>query len=311
MKERKHALIVEIRGRYAAAMSESGTFVRVKNADYEPGQTVLLATTEPALQKRARFTAFASIAAGFLLLLFGGFTGYVTPAGVVSLDVNPSIEYSINFFDRVLDVTAVNDDGGEILENMDERALLYRPVDEAVEATIMQLRESGYLADDTENDVLLSASSYNVNHAEQLAERMSERVKKQGDLTVYSVSVTKEDVSNAHTLQTSAGKFYLIEQLGESIGESEPFDPKDWVGKSVREIIAETKERPDWQHNKNGATDPDSKKTPKIINEDETGTKNGAEPSGGGQSGSTSPGGAGGSAREPGGSNPSGGGNNP
>ena len=171
MKERKQAVIVEVRGRYAAAMTENGAFVRVKNAGYEPGQMVLLAAGEPAVKKRARFTALASMAAGFLLLLFGGFMSFVTPAGVVSLDVNPSIEYSINFFDRVLDMTAVNDDGEKILEGMDKRALLYRPVDEAVDETITQLRESGYLAETSENDVVLSASSYTDHHAEQLAER--------------------------------------------------------------------------------------------------------------------------------------------
>ena len=137
MNEQKSAMIVEIRGAYAAALREDGVFVRVRNTGYEIGQTILLdvAAEEeriPAVQpkrRRSRVTAFAGIAAGFLLLLLGGFKGYTTPTGVVSLDVNPSIEYSINCFDRVLDITAVNDDAEKILEGLDESALRYHPVD--------------------------------------------------------------------------------------------------------------------------------------------------------------------------------------
>ena len=252
MKEQQNAVIVELRGKTAAALTDAGSFVRVQNEDYEIGQTILLPNAALRTRKRARITAFASMAAGFLLLLLGGFTGYVAPVGVVSLDVNPSIEYSINCFDRVLSITAVNDDAGTILSSMDEQALLYRSVDEAVEATIVSLRENGYLAEVTDNDVMISASSYSAQHAAVLAQRLSVRVGLQSDLTVYSVSVSSSEVESAHTLGTSAGKLYLIEKLSESSGDDESFDPADWVEKPVREIIAETKGKP------SGLTDSDN-----------------------------------------------------
>ena len=153
-------------------------------------------------------------------------------------------EYTINCFDIVLDATAVNDDAGLILAAMDERTLRFRPVDDAVEATIAQLRESGYLTQEQENDVVLSTSTYNNRHAERLSERISERVRLQNDLTVYSVTVERNKVQNAHELGTSAGKFYLIERLGEAIGQNSAFDPSDWVATPVREIIAEMKGKP-------------------------------------------------------------------
>ena len=118
-QENISAVIVEIRGRNAAALTSDGAFLRVQNDRYEVGQQVLLAqpaeTAQPA-RKRMRLTAYAGMVAGFLLLILGGFKGYTTPAGVISLDVNPSIEYSINIFDHVLDISAVNDDGELIME---------------------------------------------------------------------------------------------------------------------------------------------------------------------------------------------------
>lgn len=54
-----------------------------------------------------------------LVLGGGGALAYYTPAKYVSLDVNPSIEYQLNIFDRVLTVKGVNDDGSEIVDEID------------------------------------------------------------------------------------------------------------------------------------------------------------------------------------------------
>ncbi|MDD4311832.1 MAG: hypothetical protein PHW41_05050 [Eubacteriales bacterium] len=249
MKELKSAIIVELRGSYAAALREDGVFVRIHNAGYEIGETVSLEQDELPVQnvqlkrRGARLRAYAGVAAGFLLLLFGGWKGYTTPVGVVSLDVNPSIEYSINYFDKVLDITAVNDDAASILAGLDETSLRYRSVDEAVEQTILALRENGYLAETTENDVVISASSYSARHTEQIADRLSQRVGRQTDLTVYSVAVSRGEVQSAHALGASAGKLHIVERLGESWEEDTSFDPQDWLERPVRDIIRETREQ--------------------------------------------------------------------
>lgn len=243
IKEQRNAVVVEIRGRHAAALSESGEFIRVRNERFEIGQTIRLETTQsaaPQVRRRARMTAYAGMAAGFLLLLLGGMKGYTLPVGVVSLDVNPSIEYTINVFDRVLSISAVNDDAEAILADMDTRALYHRPVDDAVDATILALRESGYLSADAGNDVVISVSSYDARHTERIATRLGEHVEQQRDLTVYSVAVSKGEVKNAHALGTSAGKLHIIDQLGESWNDDHAFDPEDWIGRPVKWILRET-----------------------------------------------------------------------
>ena len=251
MKRQSNAYIVELRGRFAAALTEDGRFIRVRNRGYEIGQAVRVEQPkqgEPSrrpAKRRVRVGALASMAAGFLLLLLGGFAGYRTPVGVVSLDVNPSIEYTINCFDRVLKMEAVNEDAEAILNQIDEDALLYQTVDTAVEQTIEALRSSGYLAEETENDLVLSASSYSAAHAERLAARLATRAEKQKDLTVVSVSVSRSDVEEAHALGTSAGKLYLVEQLQKSSDGDGAFDTEDWIEKPVREIMKKTQEQQD------------------------------------------------------------------
>lgn len=242
-RENNNAVIVEIRGQNAAALTQSGAFIRVNNDGYTVGQQILLVPQPAAAQpvrKRMRVTALAGMAAGFLLLVLGGFKGYTLPVGVVSLDVNPSIEYTINAFDRVLDITAVNDDAGKILANMDEDALRYRPVDEAVDATILVLRENGYLIDANGNDVVIAASSYDARHTERIAERLGLRVGQDDGLNVYSVPVSRVEVEDAHARGTSAGKLYIVEELEDSWNSTEDFDADDWIERPVRDIIHET-----------------------------------------------------------------------
>jgi hypothetical protein len=242
-QEQTGAVIVEVRGSKAAALTQSGEFIRVKNEGYTVGQQVLLIPQPAAAQpvrKRMRVTALAGMAAGFLLLVLGGFKGYTMPVGVVSLDVNPSIEYTINAFDRVLDITAVNDDAGKILANMDKNALRYRPVDEVVDATILALRENGYLTAATGNDVVIAASSYDTRHTERIAERLGLRVGQDDGLNVYAVPVSHVEVEDAHARGTSAGKLYIIEELESSWNSAEDFDADDWIERPVHDIIHET-----------------------------------------------------------------------
>jgi hypothetical protein len=250
------AVIVEVRGRKAAALTQGGEFIRVNNEGYTIGQQVLLAPQPEAIRpvQRARMTAFAAMAAGFLLLVFGGFKGYTLPVGVVSLDVNPSIEYTINAFDRVLDITAVNDDGSLILADMDKQALLYHPVDEAVDATILALRQNGYLTGSA-NDIVISSSSYDTKHTESIADRLGTHVGEQDDLSVLSVPVSRSEVEDAHARGTSAGKLYIVEELEDSWTSSESFDADDWIARPVREIIHETEYQRDGKDGENGGTD--------------------------------------------------------
>ncbi|MEA4940283.1 MAG: anti-sigma factor domain-containing protein [Christensenella sp.] len=243
MKREMDACIVELRGRYAAALTSDGQFVRIRNHGFSVGQTVRLTKRQTMPAQRRQLRALTAVAAGLLFLVLGGFKGYQTPVGVVSLDVNPSIEYSINVFDRVLSVRGVNEDGEVLLNQMDATLLKNRPVAEAVEQTIESLRESGYFPQDAENDVVLAASSYSTQHAEQLAEQLKGRVARQSDLTILSFSVTHQEVEQAHALGSSAGKVRIVQQLEQSNQAGNGFQEEDWLEKPVRDILQETQEQ--------------------------------------------------------------------
>jgi len=89
-------------------------------------------------------------------------------AAVIDIDVNPSIELSINNKDRVVKVKAVNDDAKAILEDMDLRGT---QTNVAINAIMGSMLEHGYLQTDTKY-VLVSVESKTKVSSEELEQKV-------------------------------------------------------------------------------------------------------------------------------------------
>ena len=104
------AVIVEIRGETAAALGRDGSVFKVKNHAYAVGQTIDV--------RRGGFSrqlaVLAAAAAAVFLIVGAGIHTYLSPYSLVSLDVNPSLQYTLNRLGLVLSVEAVNGDGDEM-----------------------------------------------------------------------------------------------------------------------------------------------------------------------------------------------------
>lgn len=64
-----------------------------------------------------RVLAFACVL--LILLGIGGYKTYYTEASTISIDINPSIEIGLNYFDRVISVKGFGEDAGNIVKNID------------------------------------------------------------------------------------------------------------------------------------------------------------------------------------------------
>ncbi|MFK5884144.1 MAG: hypothetical protein QM489_07400 [Candidatus Izemoplasma sp.] len=118
-------------------------------------------------------TAFASFAVIFVILFTFVLTGENTDAIVAStitLDINPSIEITLDEFDNVINVRALNNDGNELID----RDLLYSEmtVDETIKLLINRAVYLGYISDE-QNAILISVNNNNetertrvINHLE-------------------------------------------------------------------------------------------------------------------------------------------------
>ncbi|MEG1686606.1 MAG: hypothetical protein RR276_01850 [Angelakisella sp.] len=76
----------------------------------------------------------------------GGYHFYQAPVSYISVDVNPSVELALNRSDRVVAVTAYNEDGTQILQNLN---LMNKPYTQAVELLLSDKTLEPYLSGDS------------------------------------------------------------------------------------------------------------------------------------------------------------------
>ncbi|WP_411678131.1 hypothetical protein [Caproicibacter sp.] len=235
-------VIVEIRGAHAAALSDDGCIIKVKNRNYAIGQVIEM--KKQVFGKPAK-TVAVTVAAAALTLMFGvSAWAYCTPYTYVSLDVNPSIEYSVNRFGRVLSAKAVDQDAVKVLEQL---RLQNQSIDDAVRSTVQQISQEGYFQPDDPGGIMIATYSDNETSAEELATDLKDTAEQEVDdaqapVEVESVSVGYERVQEARTLGTTPGKLNLVEKLQASTGDPNSVDVTQWLKKPVKDIMKAIKE---------------------------------------------------------------------
>ena len=141
-------VIVDLKGKYAAALAENGEVKRIVNNHYEIGQEIELYDIKEVKQPRFAprvIRRVVAVAAAVIVLAVGSMaTAYAIPYGTVSLESDPSIEYTINCFDYVIGVKALNDDGEAVLNEIDESSLRHHRIEDAIDTTVRQMEKDGY-----------------------------------------------------------------------------------------------------------------------------------------------------------------------
>lgn len=91
--------------------------------------------------------AMATAALLLGIIGWGGYSVYAMPTSYISIDVNPSLELSLNRFDLVVDVRAYNEDGEAVLAGM---KLKGKPYADAVDALLSDAGFQTYLGADAQ-----------------------------------------------------------------------------------------------------------------------------------------------------------------
>lgn len=156
-----------------------------------------------------------SVILGTVILAAGIAWFYLSPSNYVSLDVNPSFELETNRLDKVVSITASNDDAAKILEN-------YRPddrdLDDVIEDLVDRMIFGGYLTGEKDNDILITVSDKNVS--QDTLDKVNHRIASYLDQCKIKANVIGQDIHIDDNLRKSAkenhistGKMAMIEQL--------------------------------------------------------------------------------------------------
>jgi len=272
-------IIVDIRHNNAAMLSKDGTVIKIPNNNYIIGQEVDIMKKLVINKKWMMAGSFAAVLV-FAVSIYA--YAYFTPYSYVSLDVNPSIEYELNRFDKVLSVKGVNEDGENILKNIDKDLLKHEDIDDALNNTIDEIDKEGYL--DKENATLyIATASEDEEKADELSETLLDSAKNElkdngNSAFALSEAVGYQRVQEARDLGVTPGKLNLVEKLKESAENPDDIDVSEWLDKPVKDILSKTNEYKEMnkEEEKNKGDETKNKET--NTNEESNGsTKKGNE----------------------------------
>lgn len=111
------------------------------------------------------FTAIFGISA------YGGYL-YITPSSYVSLNSNPSVRYSVNNYNRVIEAETDNEDKLKL----DNLKLIHRDITDAIELTIEELKAGGNFPENENTDLIISVSNKDEKKANSLAEKLNNEI---------------------------------------------------------------------------------------------------------------------------------------
>ena len=199
---------------------------------------ILSMTNKTPAPKRSRLPRILAAAAALVLLLTGtAVYGLNTRVcATVALDVNPSIELNVNRRERVVSVSPINNDGKQILGDMD---LTGSDLQVAVNALVGSMLRQGYLSE-LSNSILISVDSSDPSESAALQERLTQEVAALLDTNSFSGAVLSQTVTTDAELSSLAEQYGLTPgkaQLIRRITESHPQHTfEDLAGLSVNEL---------------------------------------------------------------------------
>ncbi len=240
------AVVVEIKDKYVAVMSDDGVVSKLENNNFKLGQVISMKEKNNIINIGMKKIAVLASAAAVVLVSSIGTYAYNKPVSYVSLDVNPSIGFSFNTFGKVIDVTGVNDDGEKILTDLD---LKNKDIETAIRETVDELIKQGYIANDENGGIIITASNNNDNmdNANEMAQALQEKVQQQiteeeKTATVEAFGVGRQRVEEARELGVTPGKLNLVQKLQASSADPDSIELDEWLNKSVKEINKAIKE---------------------------------------------------------------------
>lgn len=211
---------------YVFTMDYSVVTIKTKN-DYFPGKQITFTRRDKYIDlyllRSNTLKAFA-LAAAIILIAVAAFSDLLRNnvhrfdeicTALISIDINPSIEISVNRDDLIVEAVAVNEDGVKVLNTLN---LKQKPLIDGVNEIVNTSKAMGYI-DDNRKVVLVSAALYDSvveadapDYASQLKEILSNLEDGSSGTTVLTVFIEDSDIiSQAKSNNLSIGKELLYQ----------------------------------------------------------------------------------------------------
>lgn len=173
-----------------------------------------------------RYPLYAAVCACLLFVLFGGYWLYFTPTAKISIDINPSIELSVNRFDQVISVNDFNEDGQEFSSALNVK---YRTYTDAIE----QILKNDIIVELLSHDEVMTITVAGPDglQSEKILSGIKACTAEQNNTYCYSAS--SEEFAAAHEMGLSCGKYRAFLEL-QALDPN--ITPQTVQGMTMREI---------------------------------------------------------------------------
>ena len=206
-----------------------------------------LASSARKSRRARRWLQAGLSAAAVLLIAIGVFSlmGQDKEAfAIVGLDVNPSIEISVDDNERVFHVDALNEEAEVVLSDLE---LTGTDLNTACHAVVGSMLVKGYLSSDT-NSILVSVRSLDAKRGKEIEQRLSEGLNSFMEDSKIAVAILGQYVESSEGLERfaedqaiSLGKAELIKKL--LAVEGTKSDEQSLLKLSTQELILLAQQR--------------------------------------------------------------------
>ncbi len=171
----------------------------------------------------------AAAALCLVLALFTGFKLYFTPTTHINIDINPSLDLGINCFDRVISVSALNDDGKKLMETLD---IKYASYDDAIRRILDNKSVEALLS---ENE-LMTVTVIETNNAQSANILSAVKDCTTAYTNVHCHSASSREASAASELGLSYEKYLAYLELRAVEPGITPEKIRDMTMREIREL---------------------------------------------------------------------------
>ena len=216
------AVVLEIKENWAAVRCEDGVVRKIKKGKLSVGDSLDISPESRgkilSLGSFRRYLAGSAAALFLLTAGVGGLYSYNTvwACSYVSLDINPSIEYTLNRQNYVIKVKGLNEEGQGIVDELMKTSLHHATLEETLEQTKLILSQKKYLNSDAGEYVLINVSAsndkrMNILQKEALSAFSTEQT--QGKLNLVLTGSTLKEHKTASSLGISTGTYQQIQYI--------------------------------------------------------------------------------------------------
>lgn len=201
-------IIIDVKKHHSVVLSE-GTYYKIYNKkEMREGMNILFTNKDKidGADSKTRVVSmfrYASVAAALVVVLMMSLMYYnnnLSVFSVVTMDINPSVEVSLNAKNEVLSVQAMNEDGKSLLD-IDVNGLL---VDEAIALLVAQAKDKGFVKNDGEAFIVVTAvpikdkeDSIHIEEIQALIEARVDQHPLLREVTVAILEATEAELETA------------------------------------------------------------------------------------------------------------------